>query len=242
MSANTNTLHAEREDFEKFYAQHSGVIEKKHRVALADIAICCGENILVNTRAAYEKGLELVASGYFKHALVLNCASSQRWALSVGRDLAAEPRMKDAPWKQLNIMTLGQGRLSRELQHVRYEIEKLGVDVILINSWEFASANARYREEALFALKALSLELNVTIVVYSQAAPKEYKPGCIMRGTLGRLSALAQIIGPVVPEVEEEEATTTEEHSEHFVSEEGHLNGQVPVENAAREVELELVE
>jgi hypothetical protein len=242
MSTKRNEVLIERGDFEKYYAAHADTIAKKHRVALADIAIYCGENIMINTRAACEKALELVGSGYFKEAMILNCASSQRWALGVGRALAAEPRMKGVPWKHLNIMTLGQGRIAKDMSHLRYEIERLGVDVILINSWEFASANARYREETLFALKALTLELNITIVVYSQAIPKEYKPGCIMRGTLGRLSVLAQIIGPVVQEGAEEEASKTEEHSEHFVSEEGHLNREAPVESVTREVELELVE
>lgn len=175
--------------------------------------------------------------------MVLNCASTYRWGMSVARALTAEPRLKHAPWKQLDILTLGQGRLSQELSFIRNRVERKGVDVILINSWEFASANARYREEAIFALRELMAELNVTVVVYSQANPKEYKPGCIMRGTLGRLSALAAIIGPVETR-EEEPQTSAAEHSDHFISEEGHLNGQPPVLEPIFEEarELELVE
>ncbi len=228
MSGSSNNPLAEREDFDKFYNKHHAAIERKHRVALAEITICCGENVLLNTRAACEKGLELVASGYFRRAMVLNCASTHRWGMSVARSLTTEARLTHAPWKQLDILTLGQGRLSQELGFIRSRVERTGVDVILINSWEFASANARYREEAIFALRELMAELNVTIVVYSQATPKEYKPGCIMRGTLGRLSALAAIIGPVETREEEPQAGA-EEHSDHFVSEEGHLNGQAPV-------------
>jgi hypothetical protein len=229
-------------DFDAFYEKHAAAIERKHRVALAEITICCGENVLLNTRAACEKALELLTSGYFKRALVLNCSSSHRWGMSVARGLAAQPQFAKAPWDKLGIVTLGQGRLSRELWEIRDRIERTGVDVVLINSWEFASANARYREEAIFALRQLSCELNVTIIVYSQAAPKEYKPGCIMRGTLGRLSGIATIIGPVESGTAEE--PQIEEHSDHYISEEGHLNGQPPVLEPIVEevVDLELVE
>lgn len=57
MSANQVGAVNERNDFEKFYEKHSAVIAQKHRVALAEITICCGENVLLNTRAACEKGL-----------------------------------------------------------------------------------------------------------------------------------------------------------------------------------------
>jgi hypothetical protein len=242
MTSRITNLHTERGDFEKFYTTYADTIALRHRVALAEITVCCGEDVLSNTRAACRKAIELVASGYFRRALVINCASSHRWVMSTARRLAQEEPMRSSPWENVDIMTLAQGRLSHELMQVRNHIEREGVDVMLINSWEFASANARYREEAIFALREIAMALNLTVIVYSQAAPKEYKPGCIMRGTLGRLSALAQIIGPVeVPQTDEPPARV-EEHSEHFVSEEGHLNGQPPLEHGGREVEFELVE
>ena len=231
MANSVKNYYTQRDDFEKFYRDHSPRIERELRVALGEITVFCGKNIMSNTRAACEKGLALVASGYFRKALVLNCSSNQRWALRIAREVGGETAISDKLDTPVCVMGMAQGMLSRELVSISECIRETAVDVILMNSWEFASCNPRYREELLFGLRRLMEETNVTVIIYSQAAVKEFTPGVIMRGTLGRLSALAMMIAPVENNGGESVAKTEitpispDDHSAEFINPDGSYSG-----------------
>ena len=230
MAISIKNLNQQRADFEKFYQDHSPAIERDLRIALADINIFCGPVIENNTRAACQKGLALISSGYFRKALVLNCSSNQRWAMRIARTVANDTTISNKLSTPVCVMGMPQGMLSRQLANIREYILQAGVDVILINSWEFSSCNARFREELIFALRGLMEDTNVTVIIFSQANVKEFKPGTIMRGTLGRLSALASTIAPVENSDDESIAKpetvpiTPDDHSEVFVDLHGTFN------------------
>ncbi|HET9135112.1 MAG TPA: hypothetical protein VFO76_00635 [Candidatus Kapabacteria bacterium] len=203
----------QKQSYEAFWKAYDR-IEKQHHIALNDIAIFCGADVNVNTRAACKKAEELLRSGSFKRALILNTASNQRWALRIGRE-ASELVGDDLATDTICMMGIPQGELSRWLNVVTQAIERHGFDVVLINSWELASATHRLREELIFSLHQLTA-LNTSIVIYSQAPLKEFTAGKILRG-LGKLSALAQIITPL--DQNPENIVTDQPAVEAFVSE-----------------------
>jgi hypothetical protein len=210
-------------------------IEKQHHIALNDIAVFCGADVNGNTRSACKKAEELLRSGSFKRALILNTASNQRWALRIGREVSALVG-DEIDTDSICMMGVPQGELSRWLNVITQAIERHGFDVVLINSWELASATHRLREELIFSLHQLTA-LKASVVIYSQAPLKEFTAGKILRG-LGKLSALAQVITSL-EEIEhvqsntesiEQSVSTTDNKktiiSPQFVSTDGYLSNK----------------
>ncbi|HYM20764.1 MAG TPA: hypothetical protein VEW28_07165 [Candidatus Kapabacteria bacterium] len=223
----------EEMSYDEQYERYYQIVKRRFNVAPGEITVYCGANVRTNTEAAYRKAIELVDAKAFQKALVINTSSRQRWALQLGREVSPDGRIGDKGECDVRVAASSEGLLSRELYDFKHTVESSGIDLVIINSWEFASCDCRRREELLFRLRSFMFELNVTVIVYSQAAVKEYVPGKIMRGTLGRLAGLADIIAPVTTDViglsSDVKENVREEKSEHFISEEGHLNGKAPV-------------
>ena len=115
-------------------------IETAQNVALGDISVYVGENIRDNTRAAFRKALSLIDSGAFRKAFVVNTTTGQRWALGVAREIDAS-RIGDDLNKDVICRGVAAGDLCNQLSGIIQTVERCGIDLIIINSWEFASAN-----------------------------------------------------------------------------------------------------
>jgi hypothetical protein len=218
-------MNTNQNEYEKFYQKNAHRSREEHSIELGEINVLIGENARENTLAAYQKAMALMDAGLARRAIVANCVGNQRWALKLARSAAPGGRIGDSAHHHIQVVGSSAGRLCKEYYSIRLAVEERGIDLVLINSWELTSCNSRYREELLFQLRELC-EMNVTVIVYSQANIREYKPGLLMRGTLGRLSVVAAAIEPALPflpdEGGEEEAI---ERSEHFISSDGFLNG-----------------
>ena len=140
------------------------------------------------------------------------------------------------------VLASRMGSLDDDMALIEQTLRNHRFDALVINSWEFASANSRHKESLLFKLRILADEMGMTIVIYSKMTAVEYRPGKIMRGSLGKLSAIAWNIFPVLEEIEP--LTAAEERSEKFITPAGKLdpirsvehNGKIP---KAREQVLE---
>jgi hypothetical protein len=205
-------------DYEKFYRKNAKRLRSEHGLELAEINVLCGDNVRTLTTAAYKKALALIDSGFAKRALMINCVGNQRWALKLGREVAPGGRIGDSTNHHICVVGSSVGRVAKEYYTFRNMIEQGGIDLVIINAWELTSSNPRYKEELLFQLREL-LMMNITVLVYSVAKVMKFEAGILMRGTLGRLSAIAASVIPAEPMYEEEE--TIQEHSEKLVGSEG---------------------
>ena len=207
--------------FDAFYNANAQNIEKKVQVALGEITVYCGEDAMTNTRAAFRKSLEMIKSNFFKKVMVVNSGPEQRRVLAEARAISPNGKIGTSVSKsEVFVYASRMGMLSHEISRIEDMLRNHRFDALIINSWEFASANSRYKEALLFELRGLAAEMGMTIIIYSQMTAVEYRPGRIMRGTLGKLSAVAWNIFPVLQEIE----PVAEERSEKFVSANGKLD------------------
>ena len=207
-------------DYEKFYKKNAKRLRSEHGLELAEINVLCGDNVRTLTTAAYKKALALIDSGFASRALVINCVGNQRWALKLGREVAPGGRIGDSMAHHVCVVGSSVGRVAKEYYTFRDMIERGGIDLVIINAWELTSCNPRYKEELLFQLRELAT-MNVTVLVYSVTKVLKFEAGVLMRGSLGRLSAIAASVIPAEPMFEDDEEETVPERSEKLVGSEG---------------------
>ncbi|MFI5264720.1 MAG: hypothetical protein ACHQM6_09415, partial [Candidatus Kapaibacterium sp.] len=190
-------------------------------VSLGEITVYCGEDAMANTRAAFKKSLEMIKSNCFKKIMVVNSGPEQRRVLAEARNISPNGKISDSITNSdVYVYASRMGELSKEIHWIEDMLRRHKFDALVINSWEFASANSRYKEALLFALRGLASEMGMAIIIYSQMTAVEYRPGRIMRGSLGKLSAIAWNIFPVLEEIE----PLAEEKSEKFITPSGKLD------------------
>jgi hypothetical protein len=200
-------------------------IGKMVNLAMYDISVYVGENIRENTKAAFRKAISLIDSGHFKRAFVANTTTRQRWALAAGREIDAN-RIGDSYRMPVICEGVAAGDLCNRIGEIAETLRSLEIDLLIINSWEFASENTRYKDSLLFKLRGILEDLGITIVIYShQTNAGSWDMGKMTRH-LGKLSAIAGHIGTVEhdEEMQEEEMNAVarpKEVSERFVGEEG---------------------
>lgn len=222
------------QDYEKFYQKNAKRLRTEHQLELAEINVLCGDNARTLTSAAYKKALALIDSGFASRALMINCVGNQRWALKLAREVAPGGRIGDSMHHHVCVVGSAVGRVAKEYMTYKEMVERGGIDLVIINAWELTSCNPRYKEELLFQLRELAT-MNVTVLVYSVTKVLKFEAGVLMRGSLGRLSAIAASVIPAEPmfEVEEEEEAIPE-RSEKLVGSEGLIhshNGNKLAEN-----------
>jgi hypothetical protein len=195
----------EIKEYETFHSENAAKIETSCGIALGEINVFCGEDIMSNTRAALRKSQELKNSGFFKRILFLNTGPNHRRVIGEIRKLAKKEKTLDSSsteslicigrWSNWMTILHDYAELELQIMNERY-------DAIVINSWEFASINARQKEALLFKLRKFSEQNAMTILIYSQARVPHYHPGVMMRGTLGKLAVIAAKIMPVPTKAE----------------------------------------
>ena len=229
--------------FDEFYEMHSDECEAKLGIGLADLSIFCGENVISNTESAMRKALEMVDSGIFKRVLIINTSTKSRRILKLARQVSPEGRVGTLITKSPVCIIPGiGGQLGRSFGDIEMMIQEHGFDAVIINSWEYASMSYRLREELLFHIRRATEHNELTIIIYSQAAIKDYTPGALMRGSLGKLGIMACKITslPMQEKIEKEQreiqgCEEKSERSEQFISEEGKLDGKFILTKKKRE-------
>src|SRR5579883_2557928 len=147
--------------------ERSARIEKKYMIAYSDINVFLGDNVSSNTQSAFRKAVQLLDEPELGKVLVINTSSRQRWALAVARTVDAS-RIGDEVAKPVCVMGTVAGELCNEFEAITETIVRHDIRVLMINSWEFASATPRYKDKLLFQLRKLVEEHSVTVIIYSQ--------------------------------------------------------------------------
>jgi hypothetical protein len=227
---------------------------KKCGVVFGDINVFIGDNIRDNTRSALRKAMQFV-EGCSAKVLMLNTSTGQRWALAQARQIDPR-RIGDQVKNDIRVMGSVSGDLCKEFHRIVDMIDRHGIRIIIINSWEFASENSRYRERLLFQLRRICEEYGVTVLAYSHQKHVGSRDAGRATHGLAKLSAVAANICSIqsdltLPPEEEEskyEATNIEvaaagreEMSGQFVSEQGRIDraDPEPAESALEVVEEE---
>lgn len=233
----------------------SEMIEERFNICYGEITVVCGPDIRRDTGEAYRRSLALLGSGQFAKALVVTAGCTSRRALAWAREVDPE-RIGEQPSKNdVVVYPCIGGKLCREITAIEAMIERHGFDILMINSWEFTSMHARYKDELLFALQRLTEEHRLTVVIFSHANGSPSEVGRIQRGTLGKLSVMAAKIVNMEAEEEMNELSTkriptriepTPVRSERYVSSDGsvdlaelHTDDEHEYDEAATEDALE---
>ncbi|HET9135982.1 MAG TPA: hypothetical protein VFO76_05040 [Candidatus Kapabacteria bacterium] len=164
----------------------------EHTIAYRDITVLCGENLRENTISAFHKAMDL--RGVFERALVINTSLRQHWALQEGRKVDKSAIGDDFNHSTITVVGMPLGDLCYRFAEIMDKIERYDIKLLIINSWEFAASDARYREKLIFQLRRLLSEREITVLVYAQNKASCEDVGINTRGKLGKLSAIAGMI------------------------------------------------
>jgi hypothetical protein len=91
----------------------------------------------------------------------------------------------------MTVYHLPAGRTAYNVRRLKDTIPNPQRTAIIINSWEMASSNYRYREELIFALHELQMTLGITVFVFAMANASRVKSRQLNRAGLGKLSIAA---------------------------------------------------
>jgi hypothetical protein len=123
------------------------------------------------------------------------------------------------PYEDLSISILsapsGKIMKSETKKDLSYYIKDNNIDVVVLNSFEFASRTQREKDDMVAMLKELRDERMVAIVIYTHEPERRLTKGSARRGPIGALSMLANWVSTVeklapelcVPELVPEENT-----------------------------------
>jgi hypothetical protein len=119
-----------------------------------------------------------------------------------GRDKGAAFPYPDLP---LNILHARAGTLTKDegRKELFNYIKQNKVDLVVINSFEFASRTQREKDDMVHLLKDLCDERGVSIVVFTHESEKRLIAGASRRGPIGSLSILSNFVSTVKAMAEE---------------------------------------
>ncbi len=171
-------------------------VEQKYNMAYEDVSVFVGESVRQNTQAAYRKAIRLIDTDFCKKVLVINSSVRQHWALAEARKI--DGRIGDQISKPVTVIGSPCGDLSAHFDQISEMISRHNIEVVMINSWEFASRDTRYKDNLLYKIRCLIESQGVSVIIYSHQMKSEPKHvGIAKRGCLGKLSAIAGSITTV---------------------------------------------
>src|SRR5436305_1062577 len=162
--------------------------------AEGEITIYCAHDV----RHGVETSLDLAMSlGRKGKVLYLNTAFTNRKFLASARSAAPEGLVN------VHAYNIRHGGLASELGWIARTMKEQKMQYLVINAWEYAHTSYLEKERTIFSLMGMLNDLGITVLVYSNVNPEKVKAGKIQRGTLGKLSGLADQIIEVKQQVEQ---------------------------------------
>lgn len=76
-------------------------------------------------------------------------------------------------------------------------VEENAIDVVILNSLEFAGMSREIRQRVCRELVKLQQSFNMTLVVFSSDIKRDIEPGCATTGALGILAPIAEAISKI---------------------------------------------
>jgi hypothetical protein len=166
-----------------------------------EITVILAEDINVATRHACHAAKLLADKGI--GVQLLNCGMMSRRFWKVARDEAASHITDRHGSKMLRLETCIRGNLVADRRYFSDLRAAYGTKVLIISGWEWSSKSWRLKEDLIFHLREIAEEEDVAIIVYSQARTHP-EQGCVDRGGVGKLSAIAATIMHIGNDPDEE--------------------------------------
>jgi len=162
-----------------------------------EITVYCGDHAGANIHQSLQQARAIAASSRRGNIMYINTIYTTRKMLAAARTELPSP---GTPGEGLGVRegiffrhVIG-GDLCKYLDEIREAIETQQIKYLIVNSWDFANRNYGFKEKALFGLMNIANELNVAVIIYSQAYSIGAVAGEIHRGGLGKLAAVADEI------------------------------------------------
>src|SRR5688572_13665404 len=176
-----------------------------------EAAIIVGDDALMNLRSSLAHARLVVDRRLYDSVIYINLPFSKR------RFTEERTRSYGDTTASLEIHHVSSGHLSQFIGDLSMSGKPRGKTAIIINSWEMASANYRYKEELIFLLLRLVNDENTSVFVYSTANPNGLAPGKPNRCGLGKLSLMTSDVIKLESDEEREEYETESpsDSSEH---------------------------
>jgi len=195
------------------------------RIVPQNINLLLGSSIGSNIHASLAHAKELLLTQAAGSVLYINTVDNTKSMKKIARDHGLKPNLSglcqidsylcDIDYRHnIYIINLKRGDLHRLRDTIREHLYEGYIQYVIVNSWEFAASNSRYREQAIFLLKDLTDGLDekvnpVSVMVYAETPPKETLAQKIQRGGFGKLSGLAKNVESILPDEEQFPDTTS---------------------------------
>ncbi len=160
-----------------------------------EITVYCSKSVRENVQCSLLQASRISKSERRGNTLYINTAFSTRKLYEAARrDMTPAPEDKLGKSEGIYFKNVIIGDLPRHFDEYRELIEQHDIKHIIVNSWEFANRSYGYKEKALFGLMGFAKELNLSVLIYSQAKMETAIVGEMHRGGLGKLAAIADDI------------------------------------------------
>ncbi|MDP4221245.1 MAG: hypothetical protein Q8916_11435 [Bacteroidota bacterium] len=204
-------------------------------IAPNNVTLLLGENTGLNVHASIDHAIELLDQNIPGSVLYLNTVQTPRSMYDSARSHGLAPDGNGVCFvggkfgKVIYIMNITRGNLHKSREKIEYMLSEGRIQYVMINSWEFASKNSRYREESVFLLKELTSGMRsdfepVSAIVYAEEQSRETRAQKIQRGGFGKLAGVVAKVEIITIENEfetEEEMSDREEMQRGYESMEG---------------------
>jgi hypothetical protein len=172
-----------------------------------EINILLGDDAAYNLRASLALSSMLRTSGKFDHIVYINLPFSRRRFSDACKEMGAEK-------VGTLVYHISGGRLARSVAELRgHELEGERTAVI-INSWELSSSCYRYREDLIYKLRELQMDMGVTVFVFAMSDPAKVAVRKMNRTGLGKLSLTADLVVDLMEEEAEQDIASEETREE----------------------------
>ena len=206
-------------------------MKRKSIFAEKEVTIMLGDTTGSNIQASLSHAGQITKFNRLSTVLYINTVQTDRkLSESVRKIYNGSPISGGAfpidERKIVHVLNSPAGELHKLREKIEGKIWEHSITTVIINSWEYASKNSRYREELIFMIKHL-LEGNPdkeatnpfepqTVIVYGEKPSQTPIAGKIQRGGYGKLSGVADKIffTDANGELENYETKTTEKISE----------------------------
>ena len=118
---------------------------------------------------------------------------------------------RDFPYEDLglHVLSIRSGTIMKqdEKRELREYVKHNNIDIIILNSFEFACRTQREKDDMVDLLKFFRDEYCVSILIFTHESVKRFAPGASRRGPMGALSILADwasSIDVMAPELDAE--------------------------------------
>jgi hypothetical protein len=176
---------------------------------MQNITLLLGSSIGLNIDASLAHAMQILEPGRSGGVLYINTVQSTRSMFETARKHGLEPSadgLCEIDYKRnIYLLTVTRGDLYKWRTAIKEYLYGGYIQYVIVNSWEYAGKNSRYREEAIFLFKELTDGLEgghppVNLMVYAEEPPSAPIAQKIQRGCFGKLSGIAKKIGIITLE------------------------------------------